>query len=327
MKCNFFKYLNLFFFIILFSDNSWGQEVTWLSGTPPPQISRKFRPSGMQRHVAFRAERGQEKLILWLRKGESPKDAEYIQKPLTKNPQIHVISPDGQELEVQTNEEATGYNITYNFKEEGYLNIYLIEKWVENETLFVNVNKAERLSHKCMNGHKGIKGRLKPEIYPEITDFEILRKRIPREDFHFFIESGNTIDYQVFYKGQELPDAKIKMITQEDWAKSEVTNEKGEAGFQFIADYFSNSKEIEKKKINNYLLVANYQVEESGNYDGKSYNSIVYQTTFAGKYIPSKSWYQSTIWAVLVVLISTIALILGIYLVRRRKQKYLKLSM
>ena len=60
-----------------------------------------------------------------------------------------------------------GYTLTYDWGEEGFYNIYVIEKYVRNDTLFVLIAKAERLHHKCRAGHKGIRKKLPPKTFPQ----------------------------------------------------------------------------------------------------------------------------------------------------------------
>lgn len=301
--------------LVLLSANSHAEGLSWLSGTPPTTISAKFRPSGMQHYLTYR-ERGVEKLILWYRQGNSPANSIYLDSTVSANPEVFVFSPQKLGKKHDLILSNNGFALTYDFDEEGYHNIYIVERWVENSILHIHVAKAERLSHKCLNGHKKIKEKSKVLTFPQIP-FDIIRKRFKGgEDLHLILESGDVVDFLITLDGMPVKNAKVSFTSQDDWEKVLMTDSDGIASFQIIADYFSKWKEFQKDKTNHFLVTAEYAIPEGGLYEEQPYSSIIYTATYAGDYIPSKTWYESNASAMIIFFASLLVFSLAIFIYR-----------
>ncbi len=308
-------------FLLLCSFETFASEVIWLSGIPPKEVAEQIQPIGMQKLAGFRGKRGKETLILWIRSGTNPVISEYLNSTHTEEAEVLVFSPENKIVENKLLNGNKGFALTYDGNMEGFYNIYIIERFVHNDTLYVQVAKAEKLSHKCRNGHKGIRPKMPPLYFPDKVPFEIVRKRIPNEDFHTFLASGDKVTFMMMLNGNPVENANVLITTQKQWAKSLKTNKDGEITFQILGDYFSKWKELNKKEIYKFLLTADYIVNEEGTYKNQPYKNIHYTCTMTEDYIPSETVYKSYVWALAVFVFVATILSLLIYLKRKRSKR------
>ena len=325
----------IFFFISL---TGVAQEPVWLSNQPPKSMKKIIKTSGMHRYSSFKKKRGKSKhsakkqgkktsykpsstkYVHWIRQGASVDKAPYICLPDSMEYDLVMMSPERKKAPVKYVKDSVCY-ITFHLDEEGYYNAYLITKQGLGDTLQVNIAKAELLSHSCRNGHhKKLEAR-PVQFYPEITDFEIIRQRKPHETYHFFISSGDEVKYTALYKGHPLTGAQMSLHTQKGWSKTGLTDKEGNFKVQFIQDYFTDWKELDKRKIYFYLVTADYTIKQDVRYKGKDYQYIHYTTTMSDGYRPSRIMYASMVWALVVFLVTLIISILVIYIYKERRSK------
>jgi hypothetical protein len=309
------------FFLLLFAFGTFASEVIWLSGDPPKKASKQVKSIGMQRLAGFRGKRGKETLILWVRSGTNPIESEYLNSTHTSEPVVFVFSPEEKLIKAELSDGRMGFALTYDGSLEGFYNIYIIERFVHGDTLYVQIAKAEKLSHSCRNGHKGIRPKIPPHSFPGKVPFEIIRKRIPNEDFHTFLASGDEVSFMMLLNGNPVENANVLITTQKQWAKSLKTNKDGEITFQILGDYFSKWKELNNKEIYKFLLKADYTVIEEGVYNKQAYKNIHYTCTMTEDYIPSETVYKSYVWALAVFVFVVTFLSFLIYLNRKRKRR------
>jgi len=310
-------------FLLFFAEGALALENIWLSNTPPKKISKKIR-HGMHGVSFVKGQDGKEKKILWIRSGGFPVESRYANCTNTKKSTIAVRSPDGKLIEGNVSHGPLGYVLTFKGDTEGFYNVYLFERFVEGETLNIAVAKAEVLSHKCSNGHAGMRKKMLHRIFKGDVSFEIIRKRIPNEDFHTFLSSGNNLTFKVLLNGVPLKFSKVILSTQKKWLKSLKTDMNGEATFQLIGDYYPKWKELNKRKIHYFLVTAEYIVKKKGSYKGIPYKRIHYAGTFGGSYIPSKTMYTSYFYGLILLIFIMIAVTVFIYFHRERKKKPFK---
>ncbi len=346
------------FILIIFSivlTKVQAQEVIWLSNTPPDFMKKQVKSSGMHRWSAIKQDRnnnqytnkkknykksdkdssktrannkanrrqyygGSTKYVQWIRQGSSVTNASYICLNDSTDYTITLMSPVSKKEPIELIKEKTCY-LKFEMNEEGYYNAYLIIKKPVGDTLFINIAKAELLNHSCRNGHhKKLEAR--PVMhYPKITDFEIVRKRHPYEDFHYFSASGAEEKYQALFKGEAVEGAKITVNTQKGWSNTVYSDKDGIVDIQFIQDYFSNWQELNKRKIHYYLLEAEYTVKKDIEYKGSTYHYISYKCTMSDGYRPARTMYASMVWGLIVFLTVTIVSIAGIFIYKERRKK------
>jgi len=86
-----------------------------------------------------------------------------------------------------------------------------------------------------------------------------------------------------------------------------------------IRDYYPPWHEFKRRKMENFLVIAEYRSGEEGSHEGKDYNGVHYKATAAGNYYPSSRDYQSYLYGLLVGLFGLTVSIIVIYVYRRRR--------
>jgi len=336
------------------------QEVIWLSNTPPDFMKDKIKTSGMHRFSALKSDRKSSKpggkpsksehkynkskpdsskkqnsnrkdkrasyygtstqYVQWIRQGSSVENAKYICLDDSTDYSLALMSPLSEKKDIEMVKGKTCY-LKFGLQEEGYYNAYLIVKKAHEDTLYVNIAKAELLSHSCRNGHhKKLEAR--PVMhYPEITEFEVIRMRHPYEDFHYFSASGDEETYQAFFNDQPVPNVKITLNTEKGWSKTTYTDKNGKVNIQFLQDYFSKWQELNRRKIHYYMLEAEYTVQKDTEYKGKVYPYVHYTLTMSDGYHPARTMYASMVWGLIVFLVVTVLSIAGIFIYKERRKR------
>ncbi len=284
----------------------------WLSDiAPTKEQAEKMRPS--HGGMVIRGQQGYSKK-LWLRKGDSIADSTYVEQ---SDLPLVLVDPEGLQAELAFSNE--GYaDITFKMKHEGYYNLFMIDKRVEDGLLQETVLKNESLNHSCRAGHDHVK-ELVPPLYFEEVPFDIIRERLPRESFHLRLGSGDMITYKVMLNGKPVSGAAVTMSTQKGWAKTLKTDAEGRASFEMIRDYYPPWHEFNKRNMETFLIIAEYDSDESGVYQGKRYDGIHYKATTAGNYYPSARDYKSYIYGLLIGLFGLTAAIFFIYFHRKKR--------
>lgn len=176
-----------------------------------------------------------------------------------------------------------------------------------------------------------------------------MRLRLPEEDFHTRIQSGNDLQFNVLFKGKPISGGLVKLETQKGWMKTTQTDDKGIARFQVIQDNFPKDEDekAEAKKPdtkdqhggkkkggwsgghtmppeNKFLVTAEYSVPETGNLDGKAYQHAQYSVTLTGSYSANKTVSESKQWALLYASGGALTLGIAATVYRRRRIKPFK---
>ncbi|MGD9898338.1 MAG: hypothetical protein AB7T22_04335 [Calditrichaceae bacterium] len=314
------KYVYYCFAVFLIFQNAplKAENTLWISNMPPKDTDRKIQPFGMHKisSVPVPGMRGTFHIIQWIRGGTLPVESVYLSEAPSANAEIHLLSPENKLIDCKQ-ENGT---IIYDGNPEGFYNLYLTDKYVSGDTLYIINAKAERLSHKCQNGHKHVLANLQPKDLKSHITYEIIRDRLPREDYHTFIQSGDKVTFGLILKGNPVSGSRVKLITQTGWAKLSKTDINGEVTFQIPEDYFSAVTEFEKQKIFNFLIVAEHGIAENGVFDGSSYKQVRYTATFSESYIPSKMMYSSAVWA-MIVFVFALSLTAGAVFYYRERKK------
>jgi len=296
-----------------------GQEALWLSNIPPEDRKSEIRTNGMHRLSSISAGRGQVQLVQWLRKGNGVLNSGYVLNSELPDAEIYCYTPHGQMLDCRVDSAKAYKEIGFNNQVEGYYNLYVIHKRIRNDTLYVQVAKAELLNHSCRNGHKDVDDKILSHVYPEIIPLEITRSRTRLENLHFFVSSGDKIDYKITWFSEPLENAEITFTSHQGWQKITRTNSEGEASVQVIQDYFTPWEEIDNRNIYHYLAVAEYTEEKGGEFKGQRYRYTHYMASLSDGYYPSKVMYSSLSWALGLFLLFSLLAGGGVLLYRKRR--------
>lgn len=287
-------------------------KVHWLSDTPPDRESAK-RLRDVHGGPVLVGRDGAYTKMLWLREGEDIEQSPYI---FASQLQLLLMDPEGKIKETTFEGQKHSF-VAFKMPDEGFYNLYMIEKSVDQETLNVKVAKAEALKHNCREGHDDMQAKMPPKHF-DAAQFEIIRERLPKEDFHTRITSGDTVSFLVLYRGKPAGGATVKLITQKGWSKSIKTDQEGRAAFMMIRDYYPPWEEFDRHHRESFLAVADYVIQESGSHEGSTYQKVHCQATMQVNYYPSPRDYQSYLYGLLVGLFAMILAGAGIYVYRKK---------
>lgn len=135
----------------------------------------------------------------------------------------------------------------------------------------------------------------------------------------YAIQSGDELRVKVLLKGDPVKGAGLTLITEKDWQKRIKTDEKGEARFTLIKETFHDGN-VDRNKIEKYLLIAVYDVDEPGNYNGRAYEKEQYVATLPLRVYPCSLDWESKSTGYLVVM-SSIGIISGAVAIRRKRRR------
>jgi len=295
----------------------------WLSGQPPEQFQSKLKIIGMQNYYGIPGRPGKEKFALWLCYGNSPENKQYLDTTLTSGTCVITGNSNNDMMNYSLEKGRLGFALIYDFGKEGYNNIFIIDSFVHDHILHVSVAKAERISHKCMNGHKKIKQLVRLKEYADIP-FQIYRKRNPKgENLHILLQSGQIVTFIVKQQDKKSQNTSIRFISHKGWQKTETTNNEGEATFQIPQDYFSNLTELNQEKMSWFVVVASKKFDSSGSYQNKQFDKVFMETTYSGEYIPSEMLYKSKLLAFTTITLGILLVIILVYFYRKNRPKYI----
>jgi len=314
-------YLALSILIFLPRLTARDQEVLWLSNLPPDDRQGKIKASGMHKLSSISAGRGQVKIVQWLRNGTNVLNANYVLNSEFPDAEIYCYAPQGELQACRVDSSKTYKEPGFSNPVEGYYNLYIIQRSIRNDTLFVQVAKAELLNHSCRNGHKNEDEKRRSHIHPEKIPMEITRSRNRLENLHFFVSSGDKVRYKITRFSEPLANASVTFFSHHGWQKNLLSNEEGEAVVELIQDYFTSWEEIDNRKIYHYLAVAEYTEEEGGEFQGESYRYTHYVTTLSDGYYPSKVMYSSLSWALGLFLFFSLLIGGGVIFYRKRRMR------
>lgn len=305
-------------------DTTNGQTVFWLSNTPPAWRHKTIVSNGMHKISAEPKKRGQTQIVQWLREGSSVELSPYVSAFQTDTSML--FDPDGHSIELLEKTDSLGTEFAFINDKEGFYHLFFRHQSLQSDTLFYSCAYREILNHSCRNGHASELKYIPYRIFPEKVPFQIVRERVKGEDLHYFIKSGESITFKVLLDGQPQKNALLHFYSQKGWYKSSKTDENGSATFEVIEDYFDDWHVFDNDKIQNFIVKANYTIEQPGYLQTEPYQYRSYSATYSEAYRPAKIMYMSGIWGVIVFLTGLAFAALAVFLHRRkynRLKKYL----
>jgi hypothetical protein len=222
---------------VLFSTNT--HAALWFTDQPPDKamLSQLQHSHG----GLVRIENDVYNKQLWLKKGDSLIKSAYSD-PVESN-KFQVMDTE-QKLSEPTKENKS---IRFAMPKEGFYNTYYSERTVADNTLKVNTAKAEALKHNCREGHNYDRKLVNPNQWAD-APLEIVRQRLPAEDFHTNIQSGAVLKFKILHQNHPVSGASVKLETQKGWLNTSTTDADGIASFQMIQDNFSSEEANAEKK-------------------------------------------------------------------------------
>ncbi len=205
----------------------------------------------------------------------------------------------------------------------GAHNLYVTEKWLENDTLVIRVAKWITMHHSCGWGHdhKFDEQRITPQALPDIP-LEIVPGKLWDSNFHASLRAGDILQIQVLSKGRPLPNAGLTIRTSTNWTKLFSTDQDGAVTFQLINDYIPSTwPSFKRTHRMPLMLTASYSTSQSGVYKEQPYSNIQYVTTLPWHYQPARSQYSSYGYGLLIGSFMMVVTGMGIYAYRGKRRR------
>lgn len=275
-------------------------ETWWLSDVAPGPAGR-----GGEHNHGGPVERGRGGAVhkrLWLRAGATVA-ADYahaLDGPAT----IRLLDPRRQVAELALTPQDHG-SLAFPMPHEGYYNLYLVTE----RPGAVGVAKAEVLRHSCREGHDHV-APLVPANAWDDAPIDILRERLPLEDFHTLLGSGDTVAFRVVLRGRPAAGARVTMHTQQGWSRSATADGEGRVSFQLIRDYYPEWRLFDRRHRETFLVEARHRAD-----------GVDYIATYSGAYHPSARDYASYGYGLSAALVGFALTGGGVLLLRRRRPR------
>jgi hypothetical protein len=302
---------------LFFCTSAFADEPLWLSDAAPHGHGNRSRghsgPVEVRRGIYFKR--------LWLRKGATPKGADYITQA-DDTPSLVLIDTAGEiaEKALERGGGVGAFNVEFAMPDEGFYNAYVEQRRVAGDVLEVQVAKAEVLKHSCREGHDHVEEKMPPRHHTAMP-LEIVRERKPKEDFHTRLGHGDEISFTVLRNGTPLPGAQVTLTSGQGWSKRLVSDEAGRVSYTMIRDYYPPWSLFEKRHAQPYLVNALYTLPEVGEINGQPYRKARYLASYSGSYYPSPDDYMSYAYGLSFGLFAMVSTGGGIYLFRRRRKR------
>lgn len=293
---------------------------------------------------------------LWLKSGETQLIGHYEKFSVD---QVRVFDINQQPVNANLVQNEKSDSIRFEMPEEGFYNAFYTLKSVREDGLNIEIAKFESLKHSCKLGHNYDRKWVQPNVWIE-SELDVIRLRLPHEDFHTRLRSGNNLKFKVLHLNQPVAGALVNLETQKGWSHSLITNQEGVVDFQIIQDNFpvdeddqksekpsaddkktsvavEKDKESEPQKTSvskrgghgdhqqdNYLLTVHFSQPDAGVFQGVPYKQIKYTMTMGGRYEPNIQVSQSKSLALIYASAGFLTLGIGATVYRRRRIKPFK---
>jgi hypothetical protein len=258
---------------------------------------------------------------LWLRHGAVPAEAGFVNQ-VTALSKVELLDTAGKLKEIPfARDEGHGlYNVEFPMPNEGFYNAYATHQWINGSVREVQIAKAEVLKHSFREGHDNVQEKMPPKFNANIP-LEIVRQRLPKENFHTLLSYGNSATFTVLSHGKPLPGAEVTLTSGQGWSRRVVSNSVGQVTYTMIRDYFPPWKMFQKRHSEPYLISTSYAIPEKGKLKGKAYESTVYRASFSANYYPSPNDYESYAYGLSFGTAAMVLSVGGIVLYRRRRNR------
>ena len=252
-------------------------------------------------------------------------------KNISENAETFLMRPDGTMGEARLVKEKGQVKVVFentmgDGPGHGANNVYVVDRQVKDGTLYVRTAKWINIHHSCGWGHdyRYDEERTIPKSLDDIP-LEVTFDKLWSGNLHASVLSGDRLGIEALHYGKPAVGAKISVTTEQKWTKRMRTDDAGKTSFRLIEDYFSDDwKKFKRRNAGAFTVVARFDKDESGEYNGQKYDKVSMVTSFHWKYNPALKGYMSYS-AGLYAGIFTIGIGgLGIFYHRQRKKKPMK---
>lgn len=237
--------------------------------------------------------------------------------------QLYLLDANLSTTQIAASKNPECKSVSFKMPDNGYYNLFFVEKKIYNDTLYVKTAKYEFMRFNHSNDAIYDKEKMAGHTIKE-TPFDIVRVRADDETFYHNLYSGEEIKVQVLLDGKPLEGADVKLSTKTLWQKSIKTDKNGVAAFTLIDDYFPKWNEFNKRYKNEFLVSASYTKDIEGDLEGTKYEKIRYEATYPSYYLPNSSQYRSYAYGLSAAMLAIVVSGFGVYIYRSRRQKPFK---
>lgn len=237
--------------------------------------------------------------------------------------QLYLLDANLQTSTLTQSKENGCKSVSYKMPENGYYNLFYVDKTMQNDTLYIKIAKHENMRFNHSNDAIYDEQKMSAHSIKEVP-FDILRLREDGETFYHRLYSGDKIRLQVLLDSKPIENAKLTLSTKTGWSKTLKTDKDGIASFLLLKDYFPEWNKFDKRHKNEFLLSASYTQDVNGSHKDKEYKSINYKATYASVYYPGDSEYKSYAYGLMAATATAILSGFAIYWFRKRREKPFK---
>lgn len=257
-----------------------------------------------------------------------PERTYWLGANVSPNARAYYVRADGatQEISVRADNGAPFVTVNTQMGEgpaHGANNVYVFDKEVVGNTLLYRTAKRTVIQHSCGWGHehKYDEGRMTPGSL-DLAPLEIVCEDMWNGNFHVETQSGSNIDCRILSYGKPAAGAKVEVATRRGWVKTLRANDAGEVNFQIIRDYYPDKwTGFNRRNVSGFLMTAEYDVEESGELSGASYDKVKMISTLPWRYSPSRQDYTSYSHGLAIAAIFLIVPSILVYVYRERRKR------
>lgn len=241
-----------------------------------------------------------------------------------KNSKIYIRDMDNQ----ITEQNITGGKITFSPIYKGNYHLIFEQKSVRDSVLHVNLsslrvyNKEGNISKSLL---KEIRGKTNDSHYGlepiAQLPFQIIMERpIRRHHINCCLYSGDIAPFKVYYNGELQKEVPLQVSMESGWNARIEPDKEGIVSFEIPRSTYAIT-EKDKKRSEKMIVETVYEVNESGNYEGQSYRSVVYVMSMPLSFGTSPLEYESKALGFATAIGVMLIVSLGLYYNRRRKRR------
>ena len=247
---------------------------------------------------------------------------------LSDNAKAYVVRPDGSMSEGKLSHDEGAWTVTFDTKPmdgsmDGIFNVYVADKQVIDKTLLVRIAKMNAINHSCGWGHKykNDKERAKPKHLDAIP-LEIVGHDLWDAFVHNRTMSGDNLVFSILKNGAPVKNASLRLKTQAGWIKMLKTGDDGKASVQLIRDYYPEKwNDFKAMKRGTLLITAEYEIDESGSFEGEKYNKVRLISTLPWGYRLHRKEYTSYAYGLGIGTLFAVVSGIGVYIHRERRKR------
>ncbi|MDD3835781.1 MAG: hypothetical protein PHS42_09980, partial [Sulfurimonas sp.] len=234
---------------------------------------------------------------------------------------FYLLDANLETTKLAPSEEDGCKSVSYKMPDNGYYNLFYVDKIVQNNTLYIKTAKFENMRFNHSNDAIYDEQKMAAHSIKEVP-FDILRLREDGETFFHRLYSGDKIRIKILLNSKPVEGATLKLSTMTGWSKTLKSDKDGIVVFTLIKDYFPEWNKFDRRHKSKFVLTANYKEDANATPDG--YDSINYEATYSSVYYPEQSGYSSYAYGLAAATLAAILSGFIIYFFRRGRKKPFK---